>query len=86
MLAILMLVVVGMTALNIYQDHVIHRQQYELRWLLTHSVIRPDVPASAAANNVPGAVQGSQSKAPTATVAAVPPSSKPSAPAPSAKH
>ncbi|HUJ41948.1 MAG TPA: hypothetical protein VLW54_15505 [Candidatus Acidoferrales bacterium] len=85
LLALLMVVVLGLTALNIYQDQIIHRQQYELRWLLTHSTIRPDVPAPAAAKNVPGAPAASHAQTPAPSVAEVPPASKPVPSAPTAK-
>jgi len=82
-IAILLLAVLALTAQNIWQDHLIQRQRYELRWLLTHSTIRPDVPA--AAKSAPGAPAANHAQAPGASVAEVPPSSKPAAPASTAK-
>jgi hypothetical protein len=39
---VLGLAVLALTALDIYQDKVIRQQQFELRWLVTHSTIRPE--------------------------------------------
>jgi len=84
-IAILVVVVLALTAQNIWQDHLIQVQRYELRWLLTHSTIRPDAPASAAAHTAPGAPPAAHAQAPAASVADVPQSSKPAAPASTAK-
>jgi len=84
-IAILIVVVLALTAQNVWQDRVIQQQRYELRWLLTHSTIRPDVPAPAAAKSAPGAPAANHAQAPGASVAEVPPSSKPAAPASTAK-
>lgn len=81
MVAILLLVVTGLTALDIYQDRVIAKQQFELHWLLTHSVIRPDLVAADAAKNAQGADQGKGLQAPPASVAQLPPAAKPASPA-----
>jgi len=67
----LLLTVLGITAINIYQDRVIEKQRYELRWLLTHSTIRPDVDAALAAKVVASA-KASTGQTQAANVAAVP--------------
>jgi len=89
LVAILLVVVVGLTALDIYQDHVIKFQRDQLRWLMTHSIIRPDVvatdPAKAAPAAVPGTVKNDAAKAPAANVALVPQSAKPATRAQTAK-
>jgi hypothetical protein len=79
--AVLVLLVSGLTALNIYQDHVIAKQRFELHWLLTHSTIRPDILAAEAAKKAPAASTPNRGNAPAASVAEVSPSSKPAAPA-----
>ena len=43
LIAFLLAVVVGLTALNLYQDKVIEKQRYELQWLLTHSTIKMEL-------------------------------------------
>lgn len=85
---ILLVVVAGLTALDIYQAKVIEQQKYELRWLMTHSIIRPDAIAADAQKAAPanqGATKNGAAKAPAANVAVVPQSAKPAAPAPAAK-
>ena len=84
LVAILLVTVVGLTALDIYQDHVIRRQQFELRWLMTHTVFKAELPVPAS-DGSKSAVPAAADKAPAASVAVVPQSSKPAAPAPSAK-
>ena len=83
LIAILLLVVAGLTALDIYQDHVINKQRYELRWLMTHSIIRPDAaavdPAKAAPAATQGAAKNDPAKVSAADVAVVPQSTKPAA-------
>jgi hypothetical protein len=44
LIAFLLAVVVGLTALNLFQDKVIEQQRYELHWLVTHSTIRMELP------------------------------------------
>lgn len=44
LIAFLLAVVVGLTALNIYQDKVIEKQRYELQWLMTHATINVELP------------------------------------------
>jgi hypothetical protein len=87
LVAILVVVVVGLTALDIYQDHVIAHQRYELNWLKTHSIISLDAIAAdvRAAQNAKGAANGQAPKTPPPSVAAVPQSTKPAASAPTAK-
>lgn len=80
LVAILVGTVVVMTALDIYQDRVIAQQRFELRWLMTHSVIRPDVPMDAVAKATIGSAAADAAKAAPASVAVVPPSAKPAAP------
>jgi hypothetical protein len=45
LIAFLLAVVVGLTALNIYQDKVIDKQRYELQWLIAHATINVEMPA-----------------------------------------
>jgi Tfp pilus assembly protein PilE len=80
LVAVLLVAVCALTALNIYQDHVIKSQRYELRWLMTHSVIRPETIAADLARNS----QGKGPQTPPASVAQLPPAAKPAAP-PAAK-
>jgi hypothetical protein len=37
----LLVAVLGLTGQSIYQNHVIQRQRFELRWLLEHATIDP---------------------------------------------
>jgi hypothetical protein len=74
--AALLAAVVALAALNVYQDHIINRQRYELRWLLTHSTIRPDAVRSDAA----ASAQNKNQQAPPTSVAQIPPATKPAAP------
>jgi len=88
LVAILVVTVAGLVALDIYQDRIIERQRNELRWLMTHSIIRPDAVAADAAKSAPsqqGAAKNDSPKTPAADVAVVPPSSRPAAPAPASK-
>ncbi|HXZ18775.1 MAG TPA: hypothetical protein VEG63_02440 [Candidatus Acidoferrales bacterium] len=85
LVAILCVVVVGLTALDIYQDRVIERQRFELRWLLTHAIIRADAAPADAAKPAPSASPSNAAKVPAADVAVVPQSSEPAAPAHTAK-
>lgn len=85
LVAILCVVVVGLTALDIYQDHVIRVQRDDLRWLLTHAIIRMDANPADAAKPAPSASPSNSAKAPAAAVAVVPQSTKPAAPARTAK-
>jgi len=78
--ALLSVVVLALAALNVYQDHVINRQRYELRWLMTHSTIRPDAPTA----NVPASAQNKNQQAPPTSVAQLPPANKPASPSASA--
>ena len=78
---VLVLVVTGLTALNVYQDHIIAKQRYELSWLMTHSTIRPDLIAADIAKSGKAAAQAKSPQTATTSVAEVPPSSKPAAPA-----
>jgi len=75
----LLLTVLGITAINIYQDRVIEKQRYELRWLLTHSTIRPDVDVALAAKNVADAKASAATGQTQAANVASAPSSVPSA-------
>ena len=34
---------VGLTSIDIYQDHVIQKQRFELQWLVAHATIRPEM-------------------------------------------
>jgi len=67
----LLLTIVGLVAIDIYQDRVIQKQRYELRWLITHSIIRPDTIAA-----------DDQPQQPAAQPGGAPPSSANVAPAP----
>jgi cytoskeletal protein RodZ len=78
--AVLLVAVVALTALNVFQDHVINVQRYELRWLLTHSTIRPDTIRSDAA----ASAQNKNQQTPTTSVAQIPPATKPASPSASA--
>jgi len=71
----LLVAVLGLTALDIFQDRVIEKQLYELRWLTAHSTIRPDtivadlkkegkIPADAKLSSAP---PQSNSQAPSAS-------------------
>ncbi len=85
-IAILVLVVMGLTALDVYQDRIIAKQRFEMTWLLTHATIRPDLIAADVAKNAQGAAMVNRAQAPAASVAQVPPTTKPAAPArPAAK-
>jgi len=42
----LFVAVLALTGMNMYQQHVIQKQRFELRWLLAHSVIRPETIAA----------------------------------------
>jgi len=42
----LLVTVLALTGMNMYQEHVIQKQRFELRWLLAHSVIRPETIAA----------------------------------------
>ena len=53
LVAFLLAVVVGLTALNMYQDKVIEKQRYELQWLLTHATIKMELPPAKGAPNTP---------------------------------
>ena len=60
----LLLTIVALVAIDMYQDRVIQRQRYELRWLMTHSIIRPDAPASGINSQKPAPKpEGTQSSA-----------------------
>jgi hypothetical protein len=88
LLAVLLVAVVGLTALDIYQDLIIRRQRDDLRWLMTHSVIRLDAPVPDASKPAPAAQpapKNDSAKASPANVALIPPSAKPAAPAPASK-
>jgi len=87
LVAILVVAVVGLTALDVYQDRVIAQQRYELNWLKTHSVINLDAIAAdiRAAKAAQNPAKNDAPKPPAADVAVVPQSSKPAAPAPAAK-
>ncbi len=85
LVAILLVVVVGLTALDIYQDRVIQKQRYELRWLVTHATIHVDANSADAAKTAPSASPSNAAKAPAADVAVLPQSSKPAATAHTAK-
>ncbi len=79
LLASLLVFVVGLTSINIYQDRVIQKQRFELRWLMAHSTIRPEtiVADLAREGKLPqksGAVQ-----TPAANVAPAPSSAPPAA-------
>lgn len=71
--------------MDIYQDHVIQRQRYEMRWLLAHATIHLDANPADVAKPAPSASPSNATKAPAADVAVLPQSSKPAAPAPAAK-
>jgi len=81
LVAILLVTVVALTALDIFQDRVIERQRVELRWLITHTVIRPDVPVDAAAKSAVGAAAADAAKGSASSVAVAAQSAKPAAPA-----
>lgn len=79
LIAFLLAVVVGLTALNLYQDKVIEKQRYELQWLMTHATIRMEAPqpkpgAGAQPTPAPAAMKSEQkpnaTPAPVATEAA----------------
>lgn len=42
LIVFLLLTVLGLVAIDIYQDRVIQKQRYEIRWLMTHGTFRPD--------------------------------------------
>ena len=75
MLVFLFLAFLALTAMNIYQDHVIRQQRFEVRWMLEHGTFRID-PAEAAAGNVPKLPlkQTPQAQNPAASDSATPPS------------
>jgi len=77
LIAFLLAVVVGLTALNMYQDKVIAKQRFELQWLMTHAVIKMDGPVpgkGAAQSPAPSGLKFEQqpngTSAPAATQAA----------------
>ncbi len=76
LIVFLLLAVVAIAAIDIYQDRVIEKQRYELRWLLAHSTIRPETIAADLAKTAQGApkLDGVQSAS-----VAPPPSSAPAA-------
>ena len=47
LIVFLIAAVAGLTALDMYQDRVIEKQKYELRWLMTHAVIKTELPVPA---------------------------------------
>jgi hypothetical protein len=77
LIAILALAVTGLTALNIYQDHIIAKQRYELGWLMTHSTIRMDLIAADLAKNGHPAAQVKGPNGTPAIEAQVPSTAKP---------
>jgi len=42
LIALLLVFGVGLTSIDIYQDHVIQKQRFELQWLVAHATIRPE--------------------------------------------
>ena len=66
LIAFLLAVIVGLTALNMYQDKVIEKQRYELQWLLTHSIIKMDGPPAqnGAQTPAPAGMKQDQKQAP----------------------
>lgn len=86
LIASLLVFGVGLTSIDLYQDHVIQKQRYELQWLVAHATIRPEtivadlkkegkIPANAALSSP------SKSQAPAASST---PADKPAAAAASA--
>ena len=89
LVAILFVALLGVTALDIYQDKVIAKQRYELNWLKTHSIISldaiaADVRAEQAAKAAQGGAKNNAPRPPAADVAVVPQTSKPAPAAPPA--
>ena len=77
MLVLLLVFAVGLTSVNIYQDHVIQKQRFELQWLVAHATIRPEtiVADLAKAGKLPpksGAVQASAANVSPAATSAPP--------------
>jgi hypothetical protein len=51
-LVFLFAAILALTAMNIYQDHVIRSQSFEIRWMMQHGTFHID-PSEAAAGKVP---------------------------------
>ncbi len=66
LIGFLVVVIIGLTALDIYQDRVITIQRDDLRWLMTHATIRTELPApakGAPATSAPAATPSDQKPA-----------------------
>jgi hypothetical protein len=82
LIVFLLLTVVGITAIDIYQDRVIEKQRYELKWLLAHSTIRPETILADVAKGGQGASKTDRVQAQAASVTPAPSSAPTTAPAP----
>jgi hypothetical protein len=70
--ALLLVAVLGLSALNIYQDHVIASQRVELHWMMEHGTFRYDAAAPPGVKAPASAPQpGAQGQASGATLAPV---------------
>jgi hypothetical protein len=79
LIAALLVFGVGLTSIDIYQDHVIQKQRFELQWLVAHATIRPEtiVADLEKAGKLP--VKSGAAQAPAATVASAHTSAPPAA-------
>jgi hypothetical protein len=75
----LVFAVVGLTALDIYQNRIIERQRYEMRWLVTHAKITGDINANAPSQSGAGTADAPGIKD-GQPVAAQPPAQAPAKP------
>jgi uncharacterized membrane protein len=72
LIVFLLLTIVGITAIDIYQDRVIEKQRYELKWLLAHSQIIPETILADAAKAAQGKPSSNGVQTQAANVAPVP--------------
>jgi hypothetical protein len=72
LIVFLLLTVVGTTAIDIYQDRVIEKQRYELKWILAHSKIVPETIVADLAKAPQGPPKSNGVQTQAANVAAIP--------------